>query len=150
LEGIAMNRRKTGVNEVILPDGNGGSMRVITATAKRWQVVLAAITAIISIYLFVGEAARRGVNIAIEEQVEEMAADEHSGLHREIVDVAEDEAEAVAGAFQDDLDIYEKQQIEHGKAIARIETNIENLDEKIDDKTQAIIDEIRRNQGGGG
>lgn len=144
------DRRETGVNEVLFEDDNGGTMRMVTATGKTAQTIIGLVVGIFTIIGGVYVAVQKGINVEIEDAVEEMAADPNSGLHLQMHNCAEEEAELVAGAVQDDLDIFETEQKIQGESIVRIETNLENLDEKIDTRTQAIIDEIRRERGGGG
>lgn len=144
------DRRRTGVNEVIFEDDNGQTMKFLSANSKTPQTIVALVVGIFTIIGGVYIAVQKGVNVEIEDAVEEMVVDEHSGLHREIRDIAEEEAEMVAGAFQDDLDVFEREQKEQGKAIARIETQQTAFEKKMDNDKRDIIDEIRREREGGG
>lgn len=122
---------------------------MVTATGKTAQTIIALIVGIFTIIGGVYVAVQKGINVEIEDAVEEMAADEHSGLNREMVEIAEREAEEVQAVFQDDLDIFELEQKAHGESIARTEQKVVDLEKKIDDNKEDIIREIQRAGGGG-
>lgn len=145
-----MNRRKTGVNQAILADGNGETMKVLTATAKTGQVIIGFLIALGTLFGGVYVVVSRGVNIEIQDAVETMAVDENSVFHREMADVAEEEALAVAGALQDDLDVFEAEQKAQGVTIIRMEERQINLEKKMAEDKKDIIREIQRIQPGGG
>jgi len=144
------DRRRTGVNHVVVTDDNGGTMKIVTATAKTGQLVIGFLLGLAALFGVIMGGVKWGANIQIEDQVEEMAADEHSGLHREMVDIAEIEAETVAGAVQDDLDIFEMEQKKQGETIIRMEERQIGFEKKMDDDKRDIINEIRRNRDGSG
>jgi len=144
------DRRRTGVNQVVIEGENGDTTRIITATAKRVHIWIGCLIAVLSLGGMVYTMVRTGVNVEIEDVVEEMAADENSGLHLQMHRCAEEEAELVAGAMQDDLDIFEAEQKALTERTIRMEERQIGLSQKMDDDKRDIIEEIRRNRDGGG
>ena len=147
-----IDRRKTGVNRVVSTDGNGGETVAynLTATWGKAQTVLGVLIAAGTILGGVFIAARVGVQIEVKDAIKVEAQDEKGVIHQEIHACVEEVVEEVQAVFQDDLDVFDGEQREQGKAIARVEVQQKALDEKMDDNKEDLIREIRLAAGGNG
>ena len=145
-----IDRRKTGVNRVQLQDGNGGKLDVYTMTANRIKVWAVTLAAVLTVCGMVFAAARFGVGIEIHQAIKKECDPPDGEIYREIEVRSKEFLEEFQGVFQDDLDVFDGEQREQGKAIARIETKQIALEEKMDDDKEDLIREIRLAGGGNG
>ena len=95
--------------------------------------------AIAAVVGLVFAAARFGVRFEVDDAIKVETQEENGVIHREIHQ-----------SVEEDLASYKAEEIAQGKAIARIETKQEALEEKIDDNKEDLIREIRRAGSGGG
>ena len=145
------DRRKTGINRVLISNGNGEKIDIITMTASRIKVWAGALIAMLTVAGMVYAAARYGVGFEIKEVIGEECQPPAGMIYREIESRSQLFLEEIQGVIQDDLDVFddrfEKQEGElkeqHELGI-RLEERQIAMDEKIDDKHTEVLRAIRQ------
>ena len=150
------DRRKTGVNHVMLESPGGETLKLVTATAKTTHVVIGAILSVVSLVLLVGGAAKWGVSLQVVDQIEAEATDDQSFLYRTMHDCAREEVEEIQAVIQDDLDYFDGQinevkglghELQTGQAVQQ--SQISDMKDEIRANQTELLRVIRE-QGGGG
>ncbi len=155
-KGLMNDRRKTGVNRVLISDGNGGKLDVYTATASRIKVWASAIGSIFFVLGLAFGAARLGVGFEIHQAIDEECDPPNGVIYKEIESMSKEFLEEVQAVLQDDLDVFderfEKQEADlkaqHEIVIRLDERQIAMEKARIEDKDD-LIREIRRAGGNG-
>lgn len=142
------DRRKTGVNHVLLTDnGTGENMRLVTATAKTGQLLIGVILSILTLGGVILGAVKWGVSTQAREVIEE-ECEQDGMIYEEIQDTAREFIEEVQVVIQDDLDVFDGRMMEQHDLGIRLEERQIAIEKKVDDHQQELIREIRRAGGG--
>ncbi len=153
--GERIDRRATdspGVHRTVATDGNGGKDDRLTVNVKTIRGIFGALTAIVIFLLTVSGAIWGGIRLGIGTEISDVveAECEPGGeIDQHVRQISEEYMDEVQGVLQDDLDVFDEEQREQGKAIARIETKQTALEEKMDDDKEDLIREIRIAGGNG-
>lgn len=133
------------MNRIVSDDGNGGTRVAynVTGTWSRLQTVLGVLIAAGTIVGAVFLAARTGVQIEVTDAIKVEAQQENGIIHREIHGCVEEMIEEVQGVFQDDLDIFEKEQRTTAEAVIRLEVRQIGVIEKVDQQHEEVMTELR-------
>lgn len=115
----------------------------VTGTWSRLQTVLGVLIAAGTIVGAVFLAARTGVQIEVTDAIKVEAQQENGIIHREIHGCVEEMIEEVQGVFQDDLDIFEKEQRTTAEAVIRLEVRQIGVIEKVDQQHEEVMTELR-------
>lgn len=137
------DRRRTGVNHVIIQDGNGGRREVITATASKLQVWVTLFIGLVAVVTIVFAAARTGVQIEVKDAIKVEAQEEDGVIHREIHGCVDEMIEEVQGVFQDDLDVFEAEQKTMSDAVIRLEVRQVGVIEDVSENHDEVMRELR-------
>jgi hypothetical protein len=143
------DRRKTGVNRTVLTDNDGGKVEVYNASAGKVQTW---VTLFVGLSILVGivfAAARTGVQIEVKDAIKVEAQEENGVIYQEIHGQLEEMIEEVQGVFQDDLDVFEKEQKTMGEAVIRLEVRQIGVIKKVDDQHLEVMTELRAIRDGG-
>lgn len=144
------DRRKTGVNRVLISDGNGGELDVYTMTAQRLRVWAGAAVAVLAVCGMVFSAARFGVGVEVHHAIEEEATLEAGAIHREIHRCTEEYMDEIVEVIQEDMEIFDEQlSVQRGQLSdqhdlgIRLEERQIALDKKVDGQHVAVMQAIR-------
>jgi hypothetical protein len=139
------DRRRTGVNRVIIDDGNGGKREVInmSATWGKAHTILGVLVAIGTLLGGVFVAARTGVQIEVTDAIRVETQQDDGIIHREIHGCVEEMVEEVQAVFQDDLDIFEEEQQTIKETVIRLDERQIGVIEDVGENHEELMTELR-------
>jgi hypothetical protein len=145
-DGRTIDRRATGAQRVIIPDGNGGKVEFFQVNIGRAQMWLNACKAFIALILVIAGAmwgaVRFGVQSEVHQEVEAVFAEEMKpggDVDRHMHEISQEAIEEVQGVIQDDFDYQDRRLDRVETDIGQIKAGIEHLKVQQDRN----VDEIR-------
>ena len=102
------DRRKTGVQRVVVKDGNGGKLDVYTMTLGRLKVWLGVLAALVAILSSVFAAVRVGVGFEVHTEIDRQTLEEDGVIHRKIEECAQQYIGEMKTTMDVEMEIFEE------------------------------------------
>lgn len=135
------DRRKTGINRVVISDGNGGEQIIWTAAIERAKVWIGFVLAVSALVTVVFGAVRFGVGVEVHQAIDN-ELEPGGSIQQTMMAVSEEYIGEVQGVIQDDLDYL-------GSRVDTIEQTGRDLQAgqiRINERFDEMAERVDRNQ----